>query len=63
MLPATEVEIMKKVIEGHVVVRHGTLVDRVYIHKGDQGDILTRTLVEFEDKNVKITIEEVGAGG
>jgi hypothetical protein len=54
---------MKKVIEGHVVVRHGTLVDRVYIHKGDQGDILTRTLVEFEDKNVKITIEEVGAGG
>lgn len=50
---------MKETVEGHVSVRHGTVVDRVTIHKGDQGDLLTRALVPFEGKSVRITIEEL----
>ena len=50
---------MKEVVEGRVSVRHGTLVDRVTVHKGDQPDVLTRALVQFEGKNVRITIEEI----
>jgi len=49
---------MKKVIEGHVSVRHGQLLDRVTVHQGDQPDVLIRALKEFEGKNVRITIEE-----
>jgi len=50
---------MKEVIDGEVAVRHGTVVDRVTVFKGDQGDLLTRALVPFDGKNVRITIEEI----